>query len=294
MQAEWDLGQVSAGGVGIGLGPLPDQYDDPGYSGDAAKENWPNIITPETTYTEIYTRQYIKFAAGFFVDDTSPKKFHRLRILSEHKTAAEKIAMCDDVDDPFGCCTGFEEGATCVEDTVHPTAYQGLLWNQINTFPGALFYNSTANVDAEGRVIDTGNACSNVDDCVQQVWLPRVRGQTVIYKSWPSESEWICVEAHIELNTTGSADGTEEFWIDSEGGDDGEEGEGLHEVYMRGTYEAYGINQVVFGNYWNDGSSADGNILYRDNFVIATERIGCEVNYSIGGPTGVIANLRLN
>jgi hypothetical protein len=56
---------------------------------------------------------------------------------------------------------------------------------------------------------------------------------------------------------------------------------------MRGNYETYGLNHVVFENSWSDGSPAN-NELYRDNFVIGTERIGCAIS-DPDEPTGVIA-----
>jgi len=60
----------------------------------------------------------------------------------------------------------------------------------------------------------------------------------------------------------------EEFWIDNvlENSSSTQN--------MRGTYSTYGINQVIFDNYWNAGAPAPTE-LYRDNIVIATERIGC-------------------
>jgi hypothetical protein len=278
MLAYWSNGEKSAGHFSIALGPLPDYYDE---------EYFPHVINPGTTYTALYTRQYVRFAPEFFGDDDSEKKFFRYRILSDPKDAAEQNAMCTGLDEPFGCCTGDVEDQ-CLGDGDHPTAYQGHLWNQKNTYPGALFYNSTNGVDAEGQVISTGNNCGGdgLGDCPEMVWMPRVRGTIELFVDWPEGSDWFCVESHIILNTPGSSDGTEEFWIDSEGGDDGLEGR-LTDQNMRGTYNDYGINQVVFDNYWNDGSSAEGNVLHRDNIVIATERIGCDVTYYTG-PTGVL------
>jgi hypothetical protein len=110
-----------------------------------------------------------------------------------------------------------------------------------------------------------------------------------MWKDYSTDSEWICVEAYVKLNTpgeegtAGSADGIEKFWID-----DVEQGAGTGTNHnLRGSYTQYGINQVVFDNWWNFGSEGD-NTTYRDNIVIATERIGCEVTFTTTS-TGVIA-----
>jgi hypothetical protein len=41
-----------------------------------------------------------------------------------------------------------------------------------------------------------------------------------------------------------------------------------------GSLTEYGINAVYLENYWNEGSPQPQD-RYFDNFVIATERIGC-------------------
>jgi hypothetical protein len=244
----WTQGQVIAGAFSIGLGDLPAEYDDPtnrgGYIGPY--EGWDNIINPTQTYTELYTRQYLRFGAGW---SGINRKFHRLRILSDYKPG----------------------------DTVHPTAYQGQFWQQINANQGgtigALYFNSTNGVVA-GEVVDTGKNSGAAK------WDTQVRGSEVIWQDYPAGSDWICVEAHVKLNTDdGSADGIEEFWV---GGVLDARNTNQN---MRGTYNQYGINQIVFDNYWNDGSP-QYNELYRDNFVISTERIGCLPDSVVLGGAG--------
>jgi hypothetical protein len=114
------------------------------------------------------------------------------------------------------------------------------------------------------------------------VWLPKLRGQTILWQDYPGDdSDWICIESHVELNTDdGSANGTEELWIDDSPTPDASS----ITRDMRDTYSQYGINQIAFDNYWNDGSP-QANELYRDNIVISTERIYCTVD-SIGTPPG--------
>jgi hypothetical protein len=105
--------------------------------------------------------------------------------------------------------------------------------------------------------------------------MPRVRSEVELWKDYPgAPSDWICIEYHVELNTADpfAADGTEEFWIN-----DVEESPGLHNQDMRGTYTQYGINQIAFDNYWNPAGPPSANEVYRDNIVISTERIFCEV-----------------
>jgi cell division septation protein DedD len=127
-------------------------------------------------------------------------------------------------------------------------------------------------------------------------WMPRVRGQTVIWKNYPEDGDWICIESHIELNDHGSggdavANGTEEFWIsDDLGANNVLESSPVNPApgnqNMRGTYSQYGINQIAFDNNWNSGPLTPVEI-YRDNIVISKERIYCEVD-KIGeapGPT---------
>ena len=117
-------------------------------------------------------------------------------------------------------------------------------------------------IDEEGNITDIGN---NTDT---SVWLPRTHSSTVIFKAHPEQGEWICVEGHIKLNDPGTSNGVEEIWIDGR-----LEGQRADQNHV-GTYTEYGLNQVVFDNYWNRGAPGE-NVLYRDNIVVSTERIGC-------------------
>jgi hypothetical protein len=125
-----------------------------------------------------------------------------------------------------------------------------------------LFFNNTNGVDENGNVIDRGNATNT------SVWLPRTAGQTVVFKDYPHGSDWLCIEAHIKLNDPGQSNGIEEFWINNQ-----LEARRTNQNHV-GIYTDYGLNQVVFDNYWNGGPDQQ-NTIYRDNFVISTQRIGC-------------------
>jgi hypothetical protein len=167
---------------------------------------------------------------------------------------------------------------------VHPTAYQGHFWQQINDRGGppygqigALYFNSTNGVNDAGEAISIGNNC-DPGNC-DIVWFEQARGTEMIWKDAPSEPNWVCIETHVKLNTADpyAADGTEEFWVDDvlDASHTG--------LNMRGSYDTYGINQITFGNYWN-GGAPEVVEHYRDNIVIATERIGCDV-VAQAGPT---------
>jgi hypothetical protein len=84
---------------------------------------------------------------------------------------------------------------------------------------------------------------------------------------------WHCVEAHVKLNTPGSADGTFEDWID-----DALDSRDTT-INWRGSYSAYGINAISLEGYWDAGSGhAPANeSRWIDNFVISRDRIGCTV-----------------
>lgn len=206
----------------------------PYYVGAGA--SWAHVISPTSKFREIFWREYIRFEPGW---NGIARKHARVRVLDDPEP-----------DDPGP----------------HRTAFQAHFWPDAgpnNAFvDGALFFNNTRGVDDSGNVIDRGNNTGT------SIWLPRTAGTTKLFKSYPEGSAWLCIEGHIRLNDPGLSNGIEEFWLDGE-----LEAHRADQNHI-GTYQRYGLNQVVFDNYWNGGAPST-NVLYRDNLVVSTDRIGC-------------------
>ncbi|WP_152971976.1 hypothetical protein [Desulfatitalea tepidiphila] len=109
-------------------------------------------------------------------------------------------------------------------------------------------------------------ATSGYNDFNGLTWLGAKKGGTPIYDSVMSNS-WHLVEIHVKLNTPGLADGVFECWIDGrlEGG--------YSNLDWTGEWQEYGINAILFGNYWNGGAPGYRE-RYLDNIVISTAPIG--------------------
>jgi hypothetical protein len=131
------------------------------------------------------------------------------------------------------------------------------------------------------RCVDGANLvkCSGYNDFNHMEWIGAKAGATAVFG--PEDSgKWLCVEAHVKLNTAGKADGVHEFWVD-----DRLEArrEGLNFV---GAYKDYGLNAIFLENYWNSGSPQLQE-RYFDDFVISTARVGCaEAPTGISAPKG--------
>jgi len=97
-------------------------------------------------------------------------------------------------------------------------------------------------------------------------WLGIKKGTTQIYNTLISDT-WHCIEVHVKLNTPGNSDGVFEYWID------GELEARKDNLNWIGTWQKYGINMVMFGNYWNGGAPKTQQ-SYLDNIVISTSPIG--------------------
>ena len=98
-------------------------------------------------------------------------------------------------------------------------------------------------------------------------WLGIERGTTPLFSD-ANVGQWYCIEAHAKLNESGSSNGVFELWINGNL-------EAQHtSLNWVGSYDGYGINAVLFENYWNAGSPVDQE-RYFDNLVVSTERIGC-------------------
>jgi len=116
---------------------------------------------------------------------------------------------------------------------------------------------------------DTAGVPQTVDynDFPNLRWLGLANSATPIFDA-SHVGQWYCVEAHVRLNDAGVSNGTFDLWID-----DQLEAQrtGLNWV---GSYDDYGLNDVMLENYWNGGSPA-AQERYMDNFVVSRERIGC-------------------
>lgn len=79
---------------------------------------------------------------------------------------------------------------------------------------------------------------------------------------------WHCIEAHVKLNTPSASDGVFEFWIDDK------LQAGRSDLNWRYSWQDYGINTIIFSDYWGAGSPIEQE-RYLDAIVISTKRVGC-------------------
>jgi hypothetical protein len=127
--------------------------------------------------------------------------------------------------------------------------------------------------DASGAV-----KCAGYNDFNSIKWIGAKAGPTHVFDG-SYDDKWLCVEAHVKLNSAGQSDGLHEYWI----GDSLEaRREGLN---FLGDYKEYGINAIFFENYWNTGSPKP-QMRWFDNIVVSTQRIGCAE--SLPGPALLI------
>ncbi|MBW1784454.1 MAG: hypothetical protein JRL30_27395 [Deltaproteobacteria bacterium] len=78
---------------------------------------------------------------------------------------------------------------------------------------------------------------------------------------------WVCVEAHVKLNTPGVKDGIFQLWID------GRLECERKNLDWRGNYTGHGINALFLESWWGKGSPVTQRRWY-DNFVISKKPIG--------------------
>ncbi|MHC4740115.1 MAG: hypothetical protein ACYS9Y_14495, partial [Planctomycetota bacterium] len=119
--------------------------------------------------------------------------------------------------------------------------------------------------------IHTGNYLLDVEirtyDGIDFIWLP-ANFTTLDYSNPANIGIWICIEVRLELNTVGQSDGEVQYWVD-----------GVEDLYVTGldlqaeNNNGKGLNMIMWGCYWNDGSPADQSRFY-DNIVISTAPIG--------------------
>ncbi|MCW8130886.1 MAG: hypothetical protein KIS92_11085 [Planctomycetota bacterium] len=114
----------------------------------------------------------------------------------------------------------------------------------------------------DGRVVTT-----KYNDFPNLKWLGNKPVSPFLLQSDGEAGRWVCVEAHVKLNTPGQKDGVMELWID-----------GLLQcnrtgLDWRGAYTDKGINAVFLEAYWNKGSPAEQSRWF-DDFVVSTQPIG--------------------
>lgn len=114
----------------------------------------------------------------------------------------------------------------------------------------------------DGRVVTT-----RYNDFAQFKWLGNSPSGKFPVHSTEEAGRWICVEAHLKLNTPGLQDGEAQLWVD--GRLDAER----TRMDFRSTYDEHTINAVFLEAYWNDGSPVDQKRWY-DDFVVSTKPIG--------------------
>jgi hypothetical protein len=98
-------------------------------------------------------------------------------------------------------------------------------------------------------------------------WVGVRRGTTTLFDA-DHVGPWYCIEVHVRLNDAGLSNGEVEYWID------GRPEARRDDLNWVGTFDQYGINAVYLDNCWNGGAPKDQE-RYLDNFVVSTERIGC-------------------
>jgi chitodextrinase len=98
-------------------------------------------------------------------------------------------------------------------------------------------------------------------------WLGAIQANQPLFDS-AHTGAYHCIEAHMKLNDAGQSNGIFELWMD-----DTLQAQKTGMDWL-GSYNTYGINSVLFENYWNAGSPVQQE-RYFDNIVVSTQRIGC-------------------
>jgi hypothetical protein len=147
------------------------------------------------------------------------------------------------------------------------TVFAGSNWSQaaiahLWTSGVTLTIDPASGTTAEGQVVTT-----TYNDFANLRWLGWVTGTTPLFDD-SHVGRWYCIETRMRLNDAGQANGIEEFWID------GRLEARRADLNFLGAYDDYGINTVMFENYWNGGSPA-AQERYFDDIVVSTAPIGC-------------------
>jgi hypothetical protein len=126
---------------------------------------------------------------------------------------------------------------------------------------------TTLTLDPARGVRDGHLVTTKYNDFPNLKWLGNSPSGKFPVHATEESGRWICVEAHLKLNTPGQQDGSAQLWVD---GVLDTERSGMD---FRSTYEEHTINAVLLEAYWNNGSPVDQTRWY-DDFVVSTKPIG--------------------
>jgi hypothetical protein len=129
-----------------------------------------------------------------------------------------------------------------------------------------LVLDPASGIDKNGKLIST-----RYNDFANLRWLGNKKGTTDLFSD-TNAGKWYCIISHAKLNTPGLSDGVFEFWIDDK------LQAGSYDLNWHGSWNAesknYGINAVLFENYWNSGSPKIQE-RYFDNILISSKPFKC-------------------
>ena len=149
--------------------------------------------------------------------------------------------------------------ATILANKSWAQAMIGHIWGDPSDL--MLTLDPASGIDASGNLVTT-----KYNDFNNLKWLGKRTGTTPVYDLAHSGT-WQCVEIHIKLNSPGKSDGIFEFWVNNH------LEASRKDLNWVGSWTDYGINTVMFGNYWNGGAPRS-QTRYMDNIVISQTRIG--------------------
>ncbi|WP_179216019.1 polysaccharide lyase, partial [Paenibacillus sp. MY03] len=156
----------------------------------------------------------------------------------------------------------------------------GHLWSGNSGDPkeNYLLLDPASGTDEAGNLLTT-----KYNDFDNLRWLDIKQGLTPIF-SEDYIGKWYSIEVHIKLNDPGQSNGVFEYWINNT------LQASKTNINWVGNYDAYGINTVLFENFWNNGAPQDQN-RYFDNIVISTEKIDKDMEVNPAGVSGGNAEL---
>lgn len=154
--------------------------------------------------------------------------------------------------------------ATVFANSGWAQAMIGHVWSGGNSGPSAplLLLDPASGTNEAGSLQTTG-----YNDFDNLRWLGVQSSQYEIFAP-ENRGKWHCVEVRVRLNDAGAENGIFQLFIN----DNLEAGSST--LNWLGNYDEYGINAVLFENYWNSGSPVTQTRFF-DNLVISTQRIGC-------------------